>query len=602
MANQDLNMKITAKDSTRAAFNSVRNNVRSVQSPLQNLTNRFALFGRRVGKVNEGISKSLFNLKTAIGGVFAGMAIREGVEQFNGAAESIDEMYKAAQRAQMQFGKFQEYAYIAQKNDIQTEDLTNAFDQLARAAEEGARGSLQQSLAFRALRISGQELRRDSPDQLFRRVLEGVSKMPEGLKRASIMMDLFGRSGARLLPMIAEGTKGMDEEAARARQLGIIVGGDTAKAAVEYNDALKDLNFSITGIKYAILRDALPAIKQIVGEFTNWAIKNRTLIATDVNQFLQRLPSALKSVQEAAESVMGTFDKFSSAVGGVGNVIKILVGLFIGKTALSLVPALYLVGKSILGVFAAFGVAGTAVLPVLAAIGLLIAAGVLIYKNWDGIKGGAEALWETVTGAFHAGVSRVENTVKDLKDGVKTYLSELKTFWGKFWEELEAPFLNFYNFFDAKLDAIEDAASKVGQLLHISTPSPQTPAIQAAAPNPLQRPALAVNRATNPMQTQRPALSTPARVGVSADARRSVDFMAGLRAPAFGFMQSIPQPQRKQTAPAPQTITKTQNAHVIVDFQNAPRGMTARPSRDSAGILDLGMGYSNQFALTGGDF
>ena len=54
----------------------------------------------------------------------------------------------------------------------------------------------------------------------------------------------------------------------------------------------------------------------------------------------------------------------------------------------------------ILAVGVAFGIMFSPILLIVAAIGLLVVAGIMVVKNWEGIKGGAQALWETVSGFF----------------------------------------------------------------------------------------------------------------------------------------------------------------------------------------------------------
>lgn len=91
-------------------------------------------------------------------------------------------------------------------------------------------------------------------------------------------------------------------------------------------------------------------------------------------------------------------------------------------------PILFVAGKvamafSVMSIAA--GVLGvsmsTILIPIIAisaAIALLVVAGVMVVKNWDGIKGGAIALWETIKGLF----SKIPGLMKDIGASIMDFL------------------------------------------------------------------------------------------------------------------------------------------------------------------------------------
>ena len=54
-------------------------------------------------------------------------------------------------------------------------------------------------------------------------------------------MELFGKAGTKLLPLMADGAAGINEMQEQARKLGLTVSTETARDAAELNDALGTL-------------------------------------------------------------------------------------------------------------------------------------------------------------------------------------------------------------------------------------------------------------------------------------------------------------------------------------------------------------------------
>jgi hypothetical protein len=59
-------------------------------------------------------------------------------------------------------------------------------------------------IAFDKLGISAEEIKNKKPDEAFRLVAEELSKVDDAAKRTAIAMDLFGRTGAMILPALKE--------------------------------------------------------------------------------------------------------------------------------------------------------------------------------------------------------------------------------------------------------------------------------------------------------------------------------------------------------------------------------------------------------------
>ena len=110
---------------------------------------------------------------------------------------------------------------------------------------------------------------------------------------------------------------------------------------------------------------------------------------------------------------------------GIGHISKLLSGGGSGA-GLGLITGLKTLGSSFLGLL-------PTILPVIAIGAALVAAGVLIYKNWDKIKEtGAELAkwasekWGAIKTAVVTAAESMGNKIKGFVDGVKQFVADLK--------------------------------------------------------------------------------------------------------------------------------------------------------------------------------
>src|SRR5262249_36382703 len=103
--------------------------------------------------------------------------------------------------------------------------------------------------------------------------------------RAALAMEIFGKSGTRLLPLVEEGAKGIEELRRQARELGLTVSTQTAKDAALLNDTLNIL-FRVLKQSVFVIGSALApsvielsnAVTRAVVSVTDWIRQNKQLV------------------------------------------------------------------------------------------------------------------------------------------------------------------------------------------------------------------------------------------------------------------------------------------------------------------------------------
>lgn len=91
-------------------------------------------------------------------------------------------------------------------------------------------------------------------------VADAFSKMADGPQKTAIAIQLFGKQGAELIPILNKGKAGIADMAAEAKALGLTMSGDTIAAVDRLKKAQDALGDSYTGLSRAVGTAAIPAL------------------------------------------------------------------------------------------------------------------------------------------------------------------------------------------------------------------------------------------------------------------------------------------------------------------------------------------------------
>jgi hypothetical protein len=158
---------------------------------------------------------------------------------------------------------------------VSIEQLQGGLTKLARAQADAAAGGQEQIAVFKALGVEYQNadgtLR--STDAVFADVAESFANMEEGAGKTTLAVKLFGRAGANLLPLLNSGRAGLAQMREEAEKLGIVISGQTAKAAEQFNDNITRLGAALDGVGIKVAEELLPAMNDLVSEIVAAANK-----------------------------------------------------------------------------------------------------------------------------------------------------------------------------------------------------------------------------------------------------------------------------------------------------------------------------------------
>lgn len=365
---------------------------------------------KAIKRLNSGIQ----SLKKTV--LAVGAAAVAGAASLFGLAKSVartgDEARKTAQRVGMNLRSLQELQFAAQIGGVAVEDFNMGVARLSRTMSDANRGLETYKRAFDDLGISviKQDGTLKASDEVLAEIADRFSKMPDGTKKTALAMELFGRSGMKLIPMLNQGIKGITALRKEAKDLGFIIDEKTAKASEQFNDDLLRMRKALEGIKIAIGSKLLPVITKIFVQLKEWILINKKLIVQGLDKFIKGLITFIKLASSSLKGLVEVIVELSSVFGGLGNAIKYAayaLGLFVGAKFLM---ALGNITMGIIGIAKAFRLAGNVALlaqikmmaiPLLigaAIVGLILIVQDLIsyFKGADSMFGRFEKKWPKI--------------------------------------------------------------------------------------------------------------------------------------------------------------------------------------------------------------
>lgn len=286
-------------------------------------------FGQAAKGLTGGLGSALGGLGKLAGafglsGLFGGGLSVAGLGALTKSfADAGDEAAKTAQKLGLTTRQWQEMAYAASFNDVTNEQLQDSYLKLNQSLISAAKGGKTQAEAFKklgvALRNEKGELR--ATDSLMMDVAEGLSNMEDGAKKSALANAIFGESGAKLLPFLNNGRKGLKDLRIEAGKMGLVMKTEATKASEAFNDRLTKLGWQVKGLGYDIGASFLPVADDLVAMFSDLVGGSRNLISTKIGQWAQNLRPFVAGLGEGfrglAAAVGPSFKALFESVGGI---------------------------------------------------------------------------------------------------------------------------------------------------------------------------------------------------------------------------------------------------------------------------------------------
>ena len=224
------------------------------------------------------------------------------------AINHADEIGKMAQKVGMTTEALSRLEYAARLSDVSLSELQIGIGQLAKNMEAGSDGL--EALGIRATDASG-NLR--STNEVFLEVAERFASIEDGAGKTAIAMDIFGRSGANLIPLLNSGRAGLAEMAQEADRLGVTISGNTAQAAERFNDNITRLQSALGGLTNQIAAGVAPRMADLTERMVEFYKESNI-----VEGVVKAIDFVMTELAKAAVFLSQAFTEVTEAISFVG--------------------------------------------------------------------------------------------------------------------------------------------------------------------------------------------------------------------------------------------------------------------------------------------
>lgn len=279
-----------------------------------------------VGGALSTVGSSLISVRGMIAGLAAASGIGVMVKGFADAAGNIDDM---AQRTGLAAQEIQGLSFAAKMSGTSIETVEGAIKKMQKAGFSTGRGPLAD----------------------FQALADHISQIPDPAARAAEAMKYFGRSGTQLLPMLTNGSAGIQDLMREAERLGLVMSGSTVAAGAELGDVIDKVTMVLGAMANRIGATLAPLVVQLADRFLSLADSVTTLLEDNADTIVYFAQVAAGVAAFAAGVVA-----LGAVIGGAGAVFTALgsaVGI-VGAVIGALLSPIGLVVTAIGGLVAAF--------------------------------------------------------------------------------------------------------------------------------------------------------------------------------------------------------------------------------------------------------
>jgi len=232
--------------------------------------------GADIGRLHTDVQKiqgsfdSVGSMAKKVGGLIAGaFTISAVTSAISAYSEFTGKLTDLSAKTGIGVEALQRLKFAAEQNGGTLDQVTTAVTKLG-ANLAGGKGSAVGAMS--ALGLSMNDIRSMAPDKAFTTIADAIAKIPDPMAQSKLAMDLFGKSGADLLPMM----KGnLSATANEAQRLGLVMGADAVAAGDKFGDTMAALTLvgqATIGQVLTPMIPALTAVAQWLGNFVPAAI------------------------------------------------------------------------------------------------------------------------------------------------------------------------------------------------------------------------------------------------------------------------------------------------------------------------------------------
>lgn len=241
-ANKEVRVTFRGINKTKQAFSTIHRSFYSLKAPLKQFRSEMRQATLSFGKV----------------GLAAGAAF--SISMIKKIVDSGEQIGRLAAKLNTSTHALSELKYAGKQCGVEFETLSNGLKNLTDRIGDAAGGGGKAKEALELLKLSAEDLSKLASDQQFDKIAQSLVRVANSSDRAELAMRLFGSEGAKLLPLLEEGTVNIGRLREEARKLGASLSQEDCKAMASFSAELTKLQTVLTALLQSVLIPILPAL------------------------------------------------------------------------------------------------------------------------------------------------------------------------------------------------------------------------------------------------------------------------------------------------------------------------------------------------------
>lgn len=217
-------------------------------------------------------------------------------EMIQATAEYGKETKEAAQATGLTTDSLQQLRGVARSVGLETEMLDTSLFHLSRTMYAAFKGGKEQSEVFAKLKVKIKDAKgelRDTDDVLLG-LASAFKAMPDGAQKTAMAMEVFGRTGARLIPMLNLGEEGING----IRSSMVVLTAEQLEAGEQLVRSQKQLENQTKKLWRGAIAPLLPAINDLVKRYLAWRKANAEIMRQRIQQYIGYVVSAVTKLAD----------------------------------------------------------------------------------------------------------------------------------------------------------------------------------------------------------------------------------------------------------------------------------------------------------------
>ena len=392
-------------------------------------------------------------------------AVSSFLEFVKTTAEAGKEIHETAQSTGLTTRALQEMRGAAKATGVEVGDMDMALFRMSRsmwAAHKGGAGAAD-SFSRLHVKVNGANGKLRTADDVMMDLADKFSKMPDGAEKTATAMEFFGRSGARLIPMLNQGREGLQ----KYRDAAFVMTEEQIGAGRSLTMTWAKLGGLTKKIWTAAIAPLLPEIDKLLKAYLAWRQEGAKIlsqrIATvlgGVVKVIGALGLAFKAAVKVVSWATEHWKLFAAVLGGVVTAMMVANASAIG----AMVVQYGAMGVAAVAAGAKAAAAWLAAVWPIALIAVGVAAVVLLFEDvyqaltggesvigdqFNAWKKGFETLWndprfastrawiEGIEAQFKAGINGAKDAWAGFSAMVGAEIDQVKARWDQFVASIE---------------------------------------------------------------------------------------------------------------------------------------------------------------------